>query len=125
LSTYPRCPESISPPGLYKDACIHIIERTAFGYMGYSLRTERWRYTEYVRWNGSALMPMWDQVFSRELYDHQGDDGVDYDGFEMKNQLDEVNRTSPEVLPMLAAKLREVAGAPQLALSSTGAGATF
>jgi len=30
-------------------------------------------------------------VFSRELYDHHGDDGVDYDGFEMKNQLDEVN----------------------------------
>jgi hypothetical protein len=35
LSTYPRCPESLSPPGVYKDACIHIIERTEFGYMGY------------------------------------------------------------------------------------------
>ena len=79
--------------------------------MGFSLRTERYRYTEYVRWNGSSLTPIWDEVFSRELYDHEGDDGTDYDGFEMQNQLDAINGTSPQVVAQLAAQLRAAAGA--------------
>ena len=35
--------------------------------MGYTIRTDEYRYTEFVRWNGSTLSPMWDEVESREL----------------------------------------------------------
>ena len=32
--------------------------------MGYTMRTERYRYTEWVGWNGTALAPLWDTVVS-------------------------------------------------------------
>ena len=44
LSTYPRCPRG----PIWNDECIHNVERTEFGYMGYTLRTPEWRYTELV-----------------------------------------------------------------------------
>ena len=37
----------------------------------YTMRTDRYRYTEWVRWNGSALAPIWSDMRARELYDHQ------------------------------------------------------
>jgi len=62
------------------------------GLMGLSMRTSRWRYTEWSvfdqvnGWpkyyaNGSAALAA-GQV---ELYDHSGDDGTDMDGFENEN----------------------------------------
>jgi len=60
LSTYPRCPTPGGP--IWMDACIHTVERTEFGFMGYTLRVDKWRYTEFIKWNGSALAPLWDQV---------------------------------------------------------------
>ena len=47
--------------------------------MGYSVRTQDWRYTEWVRWNHTAFLPNWKQVVGRELYNHTGDDGSDLD----------------------------------------------
>ena len=51
--------------------------------MGYTLRTDQWRYTAWFNFdfgapggnfNGaSAPGPVWDQVTARELYDHRGD----------------------------------------------------
>lgn len=44
-------------------------ERT---YMGYSVRTDEWRYTVWVQWNSTTYSPMWDQPFGgEELYDHR------------------------------------------------------
>ena len=77
--------------------------------MGYSLRTDQFRYTEWVRWNGSSLAPNWDVVYARELYDHAGDNGTNFDDFEVVNELDSFERTQPELVAALAAKLREVA----------------
>ena len=34
------------------------------------------RYVEWVRWNGTSLTPMWNQLHSQELYDHKGDNGA-------------------------------------------------
>jgi hypothetical protein len=36
--------------------------------MGYSVRTDGWRYTEWVAWNQTSLAPIWSDVVARELY---------------------------------------------------------
>jgi hypothetical protein len=59
--------------------------------MGYSIRTEQWRYTEWVRFNCSLLNPMsncadaasagphWhDTLCGVELYNHTGDPSTDF-----------------------------------------------
>ena len=46
--------------------------------MGYSLRTGRYRYTEWVGFDHKAYKPMWDQVRGVELYDHGKDAEENY-----------------------------------------------
>lgn len=46
-------------------------------------------YTEWVLWDGIKLAPMWDHLVGRELYDHQGDDGRDFDAYENVNVADQ------------------------------------
>ena len=42
--------------------------------MGYSMRTERYRYTEWVHFNGKPLyQPLWNISYGTELYDHGND----------------------------------------------------
>ena len=44
----------------------------------YTVRTARWRYTEWLRWDRENLRATWDEgAVARELYDHAGDDGLD------------------------------------------------
>ena len=43
------------------------------GIMGYSLRSDRYRYTEWVHFNHSTYKPTWKSVVGVELYDHQLD----------------------------------------------------
>ena len=53
-----------------------------WSHMGYSLRNDRWRYTEWVQWNKTAAAPLWGDFGNgggRELYDHEGDYGADMD----------------------------------------------
>ena len=54
--------------------------------MGYSIRSDRWRYTLWLRWNGTAVAG-WDgdAVVGEELYDHEGDDGMDTNKFDNIN----------------------------------------
>jgi iduronate 2-sulfatase len=51
-------------------------------YVGLSLRDDRWRYTEWVKWDKAAHGPQWG-VYGvgggAELYDHEGDFGADMD----------------------------------------------
>ena len=47
--------------------------------MGYSVRTYDWRFTLWVSWNKTSFLPMWNDVVGRELYDHAGDYGDDFD----------------------------------------------
>ena len=41
--------------------------------MGYSVRTEQYRYTEWPRYNMSTFTALWDDMFGAELYDHSID----------------------------------------------------
>ena len=63
------------------------------------------RYTEWVRWDGAKLLPIWDNLIGRELYSHVGDDGTDFDGFENVN---EVNSAPPEVVVGLQTLLHAI-----------------
>jgi|EP01047_Picozoa_sp_COSAG01_P064613 iduronate 2-sulfatase len=72
LSTFPRCSHVGMPvygargSGGLDNTCLDV-ERTSFTWMGYSMRTDRYRYTEFVRWNGTSLSPIWTQLKAREL----------------------------------------------------------
>ena len=41
----------------------------------YTMRTDRYRYTEWVAWNGTTLSPIWSKLKAAELYDHLEDTG--------------------------------------------------
>ncbi|XP_047500365.1 iduronate 2-sulfatase-like isoform X1 [Penaeus chinensis] len=41
--------------------------------MGYSMRTHRYRYTVWLKFNNATFMPDWDHIVSEELYDHEVD----------------------------------------------------
>ena len=48
--------------------------------MGLSVRDDRWRYTEWIPWDATALRPRWAApTVGIELYDHKGDFGADLD----------------------------------------------
>jgi iduronate 2-sulfatase len=48
-------------------------EHPSFTITGYSLRTSRHRYTEWVVFDRKNFKPDWKYVIARELYDHQVD----------------------------------------------------
>ena len=57
-----------------------------------SIRTARWRYTLWLQWDGEKSDKVsWDAVVGEELYDHEGDDGRDTDGFENVNLVDDAH----------------------------------
>ena len=76
----------------------------AYGYnsfrkMGFSMRTDSWRYTAWVPWDGEQLLGNWsaspiewpndaEDKYNRELYDHRTDDGSDFGAFENENLAD-------------------------------------
>ena len=90
FTQYPRCLNSKGfEPWEYpsSNACTSVAS-DSFRAMGYSIRTDRWRYTLWVKWDGKHLKPAgWtgDNVVGIELYDHQGDDGMDTDKFDNEN----------------------------------------
>jgi hypothetical protein len=83
----PSDPEEGLAPWLYPsdNACTGVASED-FRAMGYSIRSDRWRYTLWLRWNGTAVAG-WDgdAVVGEELYDHEGDDGMDTDKFDNIN----------------------------------------
>ena len=50
-------------------------------FMGYSLRSDTWRFTQWVKWNKTSLEPIWKSVAlnETELYDHTNDNGTNLD----------------------------------------------
>ena len=106
LSQYMRCPPPTANASMYwkSNACL-MTDRTLFPFMGYSIRTAEWRYTEWVRWNGTSLAPIWTERVGHELYSHVGDDGTDFDAFENTN---EVATADPEVVTALSSLLHAV-----------------
>jgi len=49
--------------------------------MGTSVRTDRWRMTRWMHWDGAKLTSDWAKPDEGlELYDHAGDGGLSMDG---------------------------------------------
>ena len=78
------------------------VDREDMDFMGYSVRTAEWRYTEWAPWNGTALGPRWDALVGRELYDHRA--GTDPWNNENDNLVDAAGHGP--VVTALQAKLR-------------------
>ena len=80
FTQYPRCSSSAGEPWVAptNDACTEQHAST-FAAMGYSIRSSRFRYTLWVKWNGDTLKPDYSQVVGEELYDHLGDTGMSTD----------------------------------------------
>lgn len=68
-----------------------------------SVRTDGWRYTRWMRWNGSKLEPEWDEVVGEELYDHDGNPCM----FN-PDKCENVNRVTEPALASVLADLREI-----------------
>ena len=124
LSTFPRCAHVGQPiygarnlKGGEDNSCL-MIPRTDFTWMGYTMRTDRWRYTEWPRWNGTDMTPIWSEMKAVELYDHLGDDApwTDADKFENVNV---VTTTDRSVVDALSVKLHAAFGFPAPAASVT------
>eukprot|EP00036_Acanthoecidae_sp_10tr_P016711 CAMPEP_0206302094 /NCGR_PEP_ID=MMETSP0106_2-20121207/8546_1 /ASSEMBLY_ACC=CAM_ASM_000206 /TAXON_ID=81532 /ORGANISM="Acanthoeca-like sp., Strain 10tr" /LENGTH=62 /DNA_ID=CAMNT_0053732851 /DNA_START=174 /DNA_END=358 /DNA_ORIENTATION=+ len=58
--------------------------------MGYTVRDDSFRLTEWKRWDGDNLSPVWDDTVAMELYDHRTDLGQDLSGF---GNINVANRT--------------------------------
>ena len=73
FSQHPRAPKNDSI--LWKDNGIDHHEPNQFKYMGYSVRTKDWRYSEWFKWNQTTLNAIWDNgLIATELYDHRNED---------------------------------------------------
>merc|ERR1712070_779326 len=67
--------------------------------MGYTLRTEEWRFTLWAKFDWDQLAPQWEETFGMELYSHDGDDGTHYDRFEKRNKAyDQVHASQVEAM---------------------------
>ena len=42
--------------------------RSTIDYMGFSVRTDEWRYTEWKEWDKQAIGPVWNSTEGVELY---------------------------------------------------------
>lgn len=78
------------------------MKRVNIAYMGYSVRTDVWRYTVWLPFNGTANRGIWlpaavhaagakgkatavGDARMEELYSHHDDTGDDFDAFENEN----------------------------------------
>jgi hypothetical protein len=86
FSQYPRCGgNTTQPPDLNANGDCLKVPAANFTTMGFSIRDASFRYTEWKAWNGATLQPRWEATVAAELYDHRGDDGLDFDAFENEN----------------------------------------
>ena len=88
------------------------VQKADFWAMGYSVRVDAWRFTRWLRWNGTSLAVDWDDgaragAHADELYAHAGDTGFgpsNFDAYENANLADDPAHA--DVVATLAAQLR-------------------
>ena len=104
-SQYPRKVSSSAKPWKGNNP-IHT-PREQFTHMGYSIRSRDYRYTEWVKWNQTSLLPLWDQLVGVELYDHRAIPSypTDYNAYENKNYAGDAEYGA--VQKQLSASLRK------------------
>lgn len=78
--------------------------------MGYTIRTELYRYTQWLKfdYNLTAPHPIWSEKIAEELYAHTGDDESSMDDFENENLASDPKYAA--VLKTMGAKLRSIVG---------------
>ncbi len=64
--------EPFSP---WKSRAFSQLERFGFSLMGYTMRTDRYRYTEWVNYSSIEHQPDWTALHGAELYDYQSENG--------------------------------------------------
>lgn len=90
FSEYPRCAPmnaawTPEPGHATPQSCVNT-PRANFTVMGYSVRTDEWRCTFWMPWDGQRLAADFDKgPEAVELYAHRWDDEADYDAFENTN----------------------------------------
>lgn len=79
-------------------------------YMGYSLRTDEWRYTLWVSWSSSKYAPKWDEPFGgEELYDHRDPRCNEKGNFDLcENRNVAKDESLAKIKDELYAKLRSI-----------------
>jgi iduronate 2-sulfatase len=116
FSQHPRCGNiSLANPWLtltytQQWTCIQTL-RPTFSYMGYTVRTKSWRYTEWRKWVRTTLTADWsDSGFvGAELYDHRGDESYGpslFDDNETYNLYYNYIDTEADTIAMLKDLLR-------------------
>lgn len=91
LTQFARCPLATNgswitdPAQMWQNNWCEFVDRSEIPWMGYSMRTAEWRYTEWAAWNGTALVPVWETLAGVELYDHRNDTGRCFDCTENVN----------------------------------------
>ena len=108
-----RCLRNVSDhykpisPWTHADSCT-VTPRSQLDWMGYSVRTDDWRFTAWVGWNGTDLTPRWDVLNATELYAHtlsaSGPGDQDFDAWENVNVAAEPKHA--KVAGRLMAQLR-------------------
>ena len=73
------------PHDLHDMCDCHFVKAEAIDFMGLSIRTPEWRYTQWHPWNGTVLDVVWETMTGVELYTHTGDDGTSFDAWENVN----------------------------------------
>jgi len=108
ISQFGRCPLEAdgktwitNTSEMWMNNWCEFVDRSEIPWMGYSMRTADWRYTEWAQWDGEGLRPNWDVNAGVELYDHRGDDGTDFDATENVN----VASANPKVVAALSKQL--------------------
>jgi iduronate 2-sulfatase len=66
------------------------VARQDIDFIGYSVRSTEWRYTEWLHFNGTILHGDFSRKIAHELYDHRQDDSGahDWDAWENENVAD-------------------------------------
>lgn len=71
-------------------------------FMGYTMRTETERYTEWVRWDGKNGVPRWDKRVGTELYSHKEESQFD------NSYMDDTENTNLATDPAFASHVEDL-----------------